>query len=92
MLILTRKKEEAIKIGDDITIRVLGIQGGNVKLGIKAPKSKTEVQLKKEKKSKNTKRKGGSMRKIQKGETQENFNKTTRSCTLKQLCYMQCSI
>ena len=34
MLILTRKKEETIKIGDDITVRVLGIQGGNVKLGI----------------------------------------------------------
>ena len=42
MLILTRKKEETIKIGDDITVRVLGIQGGNVKLGIEAPKS-TEV-------------------------------------------------
>ena len=33
------QKEEAIKIGDDITVRVLGIQGGNVKLGIEAPKS-----------------------------------------------------
>ena len=42
MLILTRKKEEEIKIGDEITVRVLGIQGGYVKLGIKAPKS-TEV-------------------------------------------------
>ena len=26
MLILTRKKEEEIKIGDEITVRVLGIQ------------------------------------------------------------------
>jgi carbon storage regulator len=38
MLILSRKIEEAIKIGDTITIRVLGIHEGQVKIGIEAPK------------------------------------------------------
>ncbi|KKE79671.1 carbon storage regulator CsrA [Oceanobacillus caeni] len=39
MLILTRKKNESIQIGDDIEIKVLGIEGDQVKLGIEAPKS-----------------------------------------------------
>ncbi|MEK4802770.1 carbon storage regulator CsrA [Oceanobacillus sp. FSL K6-0118] len=39
MLILTRKKNESIQIGDDIEIKVLGIEGDQVKLGIAAPKS-----------------------------------------------------
>ncbi len=38
MLVLTRKKDEAIKIGDDIEITVLSINGDQVKLGIEAPK------------------------------------------------------
>lgn len=37
MLILTRKVGEAIAIGEDIKITVLGIQGKQVKLGIAAP-------------------------------------------------------
>ena len=39
MLILSRKKGEAISIGKDIVIRVVGIEGDNVKLGIDAPKN-----------------------------------------------------
>ncbi|MCF3943444.1 carbon storage regulator CsrA [Oceanobacillus alkalisoli] len=39
MLVLTRKKNEAIQIGDDIEIKVLGVEGDQVKLGIAAPKS-----------------------------------------------------
>ncbi|WP_068673074.1 carbon storage regulator CsrA [Oceanobacillus sp. Castelsardo] len=39
MLVLTRKKNEALQIGDDIEIKVLGIEGDQVKLGIAAPKS-----------------------------------------------------
>ncbi len=39
MLVLTRKKNEAIQIGDDIEIKVLGIEGDQIKLGIAAPKS-----------------------------------------------------
>ncbi|MBE0569719.1 MAG: carbon storage regulator CsrA [Deltaproteobacteria bacterium] len=37
MLVLTRKSEEAFKIGDDITVTVLGIRGNQVQIGISAP-------------------------------------------------------
>lgn len=38
MLILTRKTNECIIIGADIEIRLLDINGAQVKLGITAPK------------------------------------------------------
>jgi len=38
MLILSRKLDEVINIGDKITIKVLSIQEGQVKIGIEAPK------------------------------------------------------
>ena len=38
MLVLSRREDEAILIGDDIKIMVLGINGGTVKLGITAPR------------------------------------------------------
>ncbi len=38
MLILTRKLNEQITIGDDITITLLEVKGTQVKLGIEAPK------------------------------------------------------
>jgi carbon storage regulator len=37
MLILSRKREESIVIGDDITITVAEIRGDKVRLGITAP-------------------------------------------------------
>ncbi len=37
MLILARKVGEAITIADDITIKVLEVKGGQVKIGIDAP-------------------------------------------------------
>ncbi|QWR78823.1 carbon storage regulator CsrA [Candidatus Magnetomonas plexicatena] len=37
MLVLTRKSEEAIKLGDSITITVVEIKGNKVRLGIEAP-------------------------------------------------------
>ena len=38
MLILSRKKNESIIIRDDITIMVVEIRDGKVRLGIEAPK------------------------------------------------------
>lgn len=37
MLILSRKSNEAIHIGNDIVIRVLAVNGGQVRIGIEAP-------------------------------------------------------
>lgn len=38
MLVLTRKTEESILIGDNIEIRVLGVSGDKVRIGIEAPR------------------------------------------------------
>ncbi len=38
MLILTRNVDEAITVGDDVTITVLGVKGKNVRIGVNAPK------------------------------------------------------
>jgi carbon storage regulator len=39
MLILSRKKDESIIIGDNIEISIVDIKGDHVKLGIQAPKN-----------------------------------------------------
>jgi carbon storage regulator len=39
MLILARKTNERIMIGDDIEVSVVDIKGDQVKLGVKAPKN-----------------------------------------------------
>lgn len=39
MLILTRKIDEEIKIGSDISIKILSISDNQVKIGIAAPES-----------------------------------------------------
>ena len=38
MLILTRRTEETLLIGDDIVVTVLGIKGNQVRIGIEAPR------------------------------------------------------
>lgn len=41
MLVITRKKDESVLIGDDIEIIVVKIDDGSVKLAIKAPREVT---------------------------------------------------
>ncbi len=38
MLVLTRKQNESIQIGEEVEITILSIQGDQVKIGIQAPK------------------------------------------------------
>jgi len=39
MLVLTRKKDESVIIGNDIEITVVAVEGDQIKLGISAPKN-----------------------------------------------------
>lgn len=39
MLVLSRKKDESIMIGNHIEVKILSVEGDQVKLGIVAPKS-----------------------------------------------------
>ncbi len=39
MLILTRKKDQVIKIGNDISVMIVAIQGDQVRIGVEAPKN-----------------------------------------------------
>ena len=52
MLILTRRPEESLHIGNDVVVTVLGIKGNQVRLGIRAPTDvvidRDEVHLRKQ--------------------------------------------
>jgi carbon storage regulator len=39
MLILSRRPGESVKIGDDVTVTVLGVKGNQLRLGFTAPAS-----------------------------------------------------
>ncbi len=38
MLILTRRPGEAIMIGDNVEVKILGLRGNQIRIGIDAPK------------------------------------------------------
>ena len=38
MLILTRKVNETLMVGNDVSVTVLGIKGGQIRIGINAPR------------------------------------------------------
>lgn len=42
MLVLSRKLDESIQIGDEISLKVLSVSGQQVRLGIQAPR---DVQI-----------------------------------------------
>ena len=50
MLILTRRVGEVLRVGDDVKITVLKVEGSQVKIGIEAPKDvsvhREEIYLK----------------------------------------------
>jgi carbon storage regulator len=39
MLILTRRVNDTVMIGSDVTVTVLGVKGNQVRIGINAPKN-----------------------------------------------------
>ncbi len=39
MLILTRRVGESLRIGDEVSVTVLGIKGSQVRIGVNAPKN-----------------------------------------------------
>jgi len=39
MLVLSRRFRESLKVGDDVKITILGIEGNTVRIGISAPRS-----------------------------------------------------
>jgi carbon storage regulator CsrA len=44
MLVLTRKSHEQIQIGDNITITILRVKGGAVRVGVDAPRNVTVLR------------------------------------------------
>ena len=62
MLVLTRKKDQTLVIGDDIEITVLDIQGDQIRIGIEAPKNikvfRKEIYLEIQEENKNAAKPG----------------------------------
>ncbi len=44
MLVLSRKQTQSIRIGDNITITVVRLKGGSVRLGVEAPAGQRVVR------------------------------------------------
>ncbi len=45
MLILTRKKNETIQIGDQVAIKIIRVSGNKVRLGVIAPKETRVLRI-----------------------------------------------
>lgn len=41
MLILTRRVGEAVVIGDNVTVAIIGVKGSQIRIGVNAPKDVT---------------------------------------------------
>ena len=41
MLILTRRVDESLVIGDNVTVTILGVKGNQVRIGVDAPRDVT---------------------------------------------------
>jgi carbon storage regulator len=39
MLVLTRRVTESVRIGDEVTVTILGMKRGQIRIGVSAPKS-----------------------------------------------------
>lgn len=39
MLILTRRSNEVVRVGDEVVVIILGVKGNQVRIGVSAPKS-----------------------------------------------------
>lgn len=64
MLILTRRVGEALMIGNDITVTVLGVKGNQVRIGIDAPRT---VAVHREEIVARIRENGGSGEKVERG-------------------------
>ena len=38
MLVITRRVNETLMVGDDVTVTVLGVKGNQIRIGVNAPK------------------------------------------------------
>ena len=38
MLVLTRRVNETLMVGDDVTVTILGVKGNQIRIGINAPR------------------------------------------------------
>lgn len=60
MLILTRRPDETVVIGNDIRVRVMAVNGNQVRIGIEAPKNievdREEIYERKQQERANNKR------------------------------------
>lgn len=75
MLVLTRKEGETIAIGDEIEVRVLRIDGDQIRLGIVAPRQTTVLR-------------GELLKDINQQTVEAAASKTQAATTLKQLAAM----